>query len=158
MDCNWILVVYRPQDGRVVGLYPNGECRNGAIHIGDHMVAAGVSADLGIAYVPPQDVSRFYPDDSPEIQATYPNDFALFTPDQLCSLIDRQTEHGIGNAVHPVAPLGEQIGILRDQMVHILNALGIKPTPEFARLNKIAIAAIQEGQAQKEALNESDSA
>ncbi|MDD3134863.1 MAG: hypothetical protein PHF64_00030 [Methanoregula sp.] len=64
-------------------------------------------------------------------------------------LVDRDTDAAIGAALHPFAATGEQIGILRDQLVQILNALGMEATPDFARLNGIAVAEIEKARAAK---------
>ena len=66
--------------------------------------------------------------------------------------IDKETELAISQAMHPMAEYGEQIGILREQIVHILNTLGLEPTPEFQRLHETAIAEIEKGRMKKEAL------
>ncbi len=79
----------------------------------------------------------------------YPRDVTLFTEAELAARVDRDTDAAIGAAVHPVAPVGEQIGILRDQLVQLLNTLGIEATPDFARLNEIAIAEIEKARAAK---------
>jgi len=65
------------------------------------------------------------------------------------ALIDAATGKSISEAVHPFAPVDEQLGILRDQLAQILNALGMKATAGFARLNEIAIAEIQKGRKAK---------
>jgi len=70
--------------------------------------------------------------------------------------IDKETELAINRAMHPMAEYGEQIGILREQIVHILNTLGLEPTPEFQRLHETAIAEIEKGQMKKEALYAQD--
>jgi len=70
--------------------------------------------------------------------------------------IDHNTGKAINGAIHPFVGVEEQIGILRDQLVHVLNALGIEPTPEFARLNEIAIKEIEAAREKKEALNAQD--
>jgi len=66
--------------------------------------------------------------------------------------IDKETELAINRATHPMAEYGEQIGILREQIVHILNTLGLEPTPEFQRFHETAIAEIEKGRMKKEAL------
>ena len=81
----------------------------------------------------------------------YPADVRLFTPEELALRIDAETDKAIGATLHPAAPIGEQFGILRDQLVQILNALGMEATAEFAKLNEVAIAAIEAGRAKKEA-------
>jgi len=67
--------------------------------------------------------------------------------------IDRDTGKAINEAIHPFAGLEEQIGILRDQLVHIINDLGLTPTTDFERLNSIAVSKIEEGAKKKEALD-----
>ena len=66
--------------------------------------------------------------------------------------IDRQTGRAISRAAHGLCGNEEQLGILRDQLVQILNTLGIEPTADFARLNEIAIREIEAAQAKKAAL------
>lgn len=80
-------------------------------------------------------------------------DLRQYSPEERALLIDRDTGQAIDRAIHPFAPPEEHIGILRDQIVQILNALGLEPTPEFARLNEIAIIEIEKARAEKEALN-----
>ncbi len=63
--------------------------------------------------------------------------------------IDRVTANRINRALHYATEIEEQIGILRDQIVHILNELGAKPTPEFGHLNELALRYIAEGQERK---------
>jgi len=82
-----------------------------------------------------------------------------FSEDEISKLfaeIEQEAEKKISRAVHKMAPVGEQIGILRDQIVHILNALGIEPTPEFARFNEIAIKEIEAARKKKEAIHAQD--
>lgn len=66
--------------------------------------------------------------------------------------IDYETGKAIDKAVHPFAGQEEQIGILRDQIVQIINTLGLTPTKDFARLNEIAIKAVEESAKKKAAL------
>jgi len=68
-------------------------------------------------------------------------------------LIDADTGKVIDKEIHSFAGLEEQIAILRDQLVHIINDLGLTPTPDFERLNDIAVAKVEEGAKKKEALN-----
>jgi len=97
-------------------------------------------------------------------ESRYPDAIPLrYTEEEICAIrtqiIDKQTGKAIDEAIHPFASIEEQIGILRDQIVHILNALGIEPTPEFARLNEIAIKEIEAARKKKEELNaQNDSA
>ena len=65
--------------------------------------------------------------------------------------IDVITSKKIGRSVHPVSGIGEQIGILRDQIARMLNG-DMVASEGFLRLNEIAIAEIEKGQIEKEAL------
>ncbi len=67
--------------------------------------------------------------------------------------IDAETGASINKVIHPFAGLEEQIAILRDQLVHIINDLGLTPTADFERLNSIAVAQIEEGAKKKEAVD-----
>jgi len=104
--------------------------------------------------IPDQDVSHLY-DEEGNLHGTLA-DLKRYTIEEKVALIDRETGHEINVQTHQSAPLEEQIGILRDQLVHVLNALGIEPTPEFARLNEIAIKEIEAARAKKEAENAQD--
>jgi len=72
--------------------------------------------------------------------------------DQL-AIVDVTTGRAITAAVHPFCGTEETLGILRDQLVQILNALGMKATAGFARLNEVAIAEIEAGRVKKEGLD-----
>jgi len=65
---------------------------------------------------------------------------------------DKETDAAIGVALHPFAPIGEQIGELRNALVALFNELGIEPPASFARFNELAIAEIVKGQAKKAVL------
>ena len=68
---------------------------------------------------------------------------------ELAVEVDWHTGNAIDRSVHVRAGMQEEIGILRDQLVQLLNALGMEATPEFTRLNEVAIAEIQKGRAEK---------
>ena len=104
--------------------------------------------------VPDQDVSHLY-DEQGNLCGTLA-DLKQYTAKEKAALIDRKTGQAINKATHPFASIEEQIGILRDQLVHILNALGIEPTPEFAELNEIAIREIEAAREKKEAIHGQD--
>lgn len=104
--------------------------------------------------IPDQDVSHLY-DEEGNLHGTLA-DLKQYTAEEQVALIDRDTGKAIDKAIHPFAPTEEQIGILRDQLVHVLNALGIEPTPEFARLNEIAIKEIKAARKKKEAIDAQD--
>jgi len=105
--------------------------------------------------VPDQPIAHLYQGDPPELNATL-GDLKLYSPEERIALIDRDTGKAIDEAIHPFAGLEEQIGILRDQLVHIINSLGLTPTADFERLNSIAIAKIEEGAKEKEGLNNAE--
>jgi len=105
--------------------------------------------------VPDQPIDHLYQGDPPELIGTL-RDLKLYSTEEQVALIDRDTGKAINEAIHPFAPIEEQIGILRDQLVHVLNALGIEPTPEFARLNEIAIKEIEAARKRKEAIDAQD--
>jgi len=67
-------------------------------------------------------------------------------------MVDWHTGRAIDKAMHARAGESEQIGELRNEIVHILNALGIEPPAGFARFNEIAVAEIEKGQAKKAVL------
>jgi len=132
---------------------------NRIIHINGSIYGIMQRDDPEYEYIPipDQDVSRLYYD-HPETgwtirEAYYPNDITPYTPEEQAALIDRDTGAAIDEEVHSFAGLEEQIGILRDQLVHIINGLGLTPTVDFERLNSIAVAKIEEGAKKKEALD-----
>jgi len=65
--------------------------------------------------------------------------------------IDSNTEAAINIKIHPTAPLGEQIGILRSQIVQMLNG-DMSASEEFTRLNEIAATEIEKSAAEKAVL------
>jgi len=108
--------------------------------------------------IPDQDVSAYY--ETRDVgghadiffkPAIFPAGLQLFSAEEKALRLDKDTGTTISTAVHPFAGTDEQIGILRDQMARILNG-DLTPSDDFLRLNDIAIAAIEEGRAKKEAL------
>ena len=65
--------------------------------------------------------------------------------------IDLLTGRIINKAVDPFAGTQEQIGILRDQIVRMLNG-DMTASEDFKRLNEVAIKAIEAGQEKKATL------
>jgi len=107
--------------------------------------------------IPKQSVAHLIDRETGDWKGTI-NDLRLFTTKERLARIDHETEKMINGTIHAFAPLGEQIGILREQLVHVLNALGIEPTEEFARLNEIAIKEIEASRKKKEAIDAQDNA
>ena len=116
---------------------------------------------VAIVPIPDQDVAPLQ-DEEGRLNAKFPDDFKTYPEDEvharLAQVIDASTGSAINTAIHPHVGIEEQIGILRDQLVHVLNALGIEPTEEFAKLNEIAIKEIEAAREKKEALDENDTA
>ena len=67
---------------------------------------------------------------------------------KLRPVIDKATSASIGASVHTLEPIGEQIGILRDQITRILNGEK-KASDKFARLQKIATTEIEAARIEK---------
>lgn len=105
-----------------------------------------------IIEVPEQDVSAFFDGEGETLPLTWPADIVQYSLPEREALVDVGTERGIGRELHPFSPMGEQFGALRDQVVQILNALGLEPTADFARFNEVAVAEIEKGQAKKAVL------
>jgi len=101
--------------------------------------------------IPEQDVSHLYYEAG--VLCGMLTDLKQYTSEEKAALIDRDTGKVIDETIHPFAGVEEQIGILRDQLVHIINDLGLTPTADFEQLNSIAVAKIEEGAKKKEALN-----
>ena len=78
--------------------------------------------------------------------------FVQWMIDRNSQAIDSITGNSISKQVHHRCGGHETAGILREQIVQILNALGLEPTTGFASLNEIAIAEIEKAQIEKEAL------
>lgn len=66
--------------------------------------------------------------------------------------IDKDTGETISARVHSKAKEKEEIAILRNQIVSMVNELGLKTTEDFKKLNKIAREEIQRGINKKEDL------
>jgi len=79
---------------------------------------------------------------------------STLSTDEQAVYIDYETGANISTASHPLSPIDEQIGILREQLVQIINSLGLDPTDGFASLNATALAEIAKGQAAKEAISD----
>jgi len=151
-----ILVLF-DADKNIKSLIPGGK------KVGDKVFAAdgteimgGCSWDADL--IPDQDLRHLYlfTAEGLRIAGKYPDDVRTFTSMERAHLIDRETGQAIDKAVHSFASIEEQIGILRDQLVHVLNVLGIEPTPEFAKLNEIAIREIEAARKKKEVLDAQD--
>lgn len=115
--------------------------------------------DLSVGYlvnIPEQDL-RLYEEGVHGLptlrERYYPRDVVTFTAEEAAARIDRETDAAIEAQIHATAPIGEQIGILRDQIVRILNSLGLDATEGFALLNEIATTEIKKGRTKKEALD-----
>jgi len=80
------------------------------------------------------------------------NNQTAITVDEAKLLKDRETQEAIKSSLHSVAGAGEESGIIREQIVEILNTLGLEPSEDFAMLNELAIAEIEKAQIEKEAL------
>jgi len=91
---------------------------------------------------------------SPELLSSLDEDdgFKAWMVQWKSALIDRKTAASINSQMHPRAPTDESIGIIRDMVVQIINAIGLAPTADFTHLNEIAIAAIKEAAARKAAI------
>ena len=144
-----MIVIYNVRTGRVLSALPN----NGVSINENGMPTANGKKLIGegcsFAVVPWQEVPV---DEYGTIVATYPDDFQDVDTQALSELIDVGTDGRISTALHNMAGHGEQLGNHRNQIVQILNALGLEPTDDFARENKIAIAAIAKGAAKKAVL------
>ena len=78
--------------------------------------------------------------------------FAEWKQTRLNNSIDSNTGRAIRQALHPSCGADESDAINRDQIVAILNHLGIEPTDDFAKKNTIAIAETEKARIEKEAL------
>jgi len=67
--------------------------------------------------------------------------------------IDLKTATAIDLALHPYTPIEEQLGIIRNALVILLNALGIEASADLYKWNEIAIAKIEEGQLEKKVID-----
>jgi|GEM_PF-3539808 len=87
----------------------------------------------------------------------YPKDVLEYTAEEKRARVDRDTDSAICAAIHPNAPLGEQIGILRRRILQLEKALlatgvVVEASADFERMNKIATAAVAAGRAKKQEL------
>ena len=111
-----------------------------------------VANDGGRQYIAEWHLSAPRPTEEYLVSIEASDDFQVWMRERLSQMVDRDTGHEIDKALHPFAGVEQQIGILRNQIAQIINALGVTPTDGFANFNKIAIAKIQDGEQKKEAL------
>lgn len=74
------------------------------------------------------------------------------TAEESKELVDYATQERIRAQLHPLAGSGEEAKILREQLKAVLVKISSTPTVDFAWLNKIAVAAVEEAAARKVAL------
>lgn len=65
------------------------------------------------------------------------------------AVIDGGVGHKINKRIHVVAPIEEQIAIMRQQLIAIIMEGGYTPIPKFSNLNAIAIEEVAAGQSKK---------
>lgn len=143
------MIILHTRNGAILGLFRDGVVQEGYLIIGNEYRTSRLQCEWSI--VPDQDWSHLLcVDDAGEsvINGTLA-DLRQFSPIEKAALVDRDTGQAITSQVHPFAGTEEQIGILRAQIVSVLNKLGIEATPEFAALNEIAIAAIEAAREKK---------
>ena len=96
-------------------------------------------------------------DGSKDFSGVWPTDLVQYEDGELLAVLvfreDETTEEQINRRVHSSTPFGEQIGIIRNQIVSLSNKLGIDLTSEMMALNKIAIEEIEAGTIRKAALD-----
>jgi len=140
-----LLVLHRK--GRVSQIIQGGEVHDGCVWQNGHKITSGLGGEW--AYVPNQPLNYEEHDGQIVIAMNYPGDFVLFSLQELGQIVDLDTGKAINQAVHPFAGTDESIGTIREMVVQIINAIGLEPTADFARLNDIAIAAIKEAAVKK---------
>lgn len=62
---------------------------------------------------------------------------------------DKETGEVISSRLHNKAKKSEEIGILRNQIVKMVNELGLSTSDEFEKMNQIAIEEIERGKNRK---------
>jgi len=133
----------------ILDIVRNGRNVNGAIYQEGHLVVPHTGCLYG--YYPDQDLSALYSGTPPVLTGKIA-DLVRYDTQTANQAIDMETGTLIDQAAHPFAGTQEEIGIIRDQLVQILNALGLEPTASFAALNTTAIAEIEKARIEKEAL------
>ena len=137
--------------------------RNRMAIIGDFVVYDDVIQDnpwpdSELVYVPDSSWGEWLVDVGPEgvfmrDGLRYPEDCPVSpTPEELSAHVDYVTQWAISLKSHKTAWVGDQLGIMREQIVRMLNG-DMTASEGFARLNSIAIAEIEKGQIEKAALN-----
>lgn len=142
-----ILVLHRAGD--LLGFIPNGEIHDGHVWVGSFRVASGLNCEL--THVPDQPISHLYKGDPPTLSGKL-SDLRQFTAEQQAALVDRDTGRTIKQELHQFSGTEEELGIHRAQLVAALNTLGLPATPEFAKLNEIAVKEIEAARVKKEAI------
>ena len=131
--------VVRRSDNKIV--HVNG-CGHGSIQ----------SARYDYYVIPDQPIPAKWWDENRLIaDLTWPDDLTRDLALEKAA-IDCETGKAIDKAVHPLAGLEEQLGIIRLTLGVLLNATGTPPPPEFDQWNDAATKAIQEAAARKEKL------
>ena len=105
-----------------------------------------------VEIVPDQDIAHLRDPETGVWRGSL-SDLVQFTPEEQAALVDRDIGRAISARIHPFAGIEEQLGILRTQVVEIINRLGIEPTPKFAAYNEIAVQEIKAAAKRKEGLN-----
>lgn len=109
-----------------------------------------------VKYVPDQKTGWMFENTTEGDRRTglrYPDDVpTLPSVEEIQQQIDYETGWRIHLAAHPICGDTEELGIYRDQIVQILNALGLEPTPGFAAHNARVIDEIEKARIEKEAL------
>ena len=114
-------------------------------------MALGIGSQATAHSVPDQALDLHSIDHTSE-PIRWPDDVIQYDTQASMDRIDFVTGQAISKAVHPLAGTDESIGTIRDMVAQIINAIGLEPTDDFACLNKIAIAEIEEGRVKKEKL------
>ena len=147
------------RNGRIVAIHRGvKEVKNDELIVNGVTVLSPASS-FGIHEVPDQDLSALYVKDDAgdyEIVGRWPDAVPIhYTGAEITEReaqhIDLDTGKAIDEAIHPFAGQEEQLGILRDQIVRMLNG-DMTASDGFKRLNEIAIQAVDEGAERKESL------
>ena len=125
----------------------------GDLLIVDGQFSASPYPGAVVKYIPDQKTGWMFENTTEGERRTglrYPDDVpALPTAEEIQQQIDYETGWRIRLAMHPVCGDTEEMGIIRDQLDRILDAIKLKPTAKFAASSEIAGVEIENARIKK---------
>ena len=150
------MYLFVTSDKQIVGFAYNNRMAvvDGVFYVGNERDANPHPGSSPVV-IPEQKIGWMFDDGGNRLEELmYPDDVPILPDDVMMrEQVDYESGLSISSRTHSSAPLEEQIGIIRCQLVQVINALGVEATKDFARLNDVAIAEIEKARIEKEALD-----